>query len=62
MNTRNMKTSRNKVMIIKVRGDFTTMIDINVARTEKYGHNVDEIVHRGSPYEDSISSFSSGEL
>jgi len=27
-------------MITKVLGDFTTMIDINVARMEKYGHNV----------------------
>ena len=28
-------------MTIKVLGDFTTMIDINVARTGKYVHNAD---------------------
>ena len=38
-------------MIIKVPGDSTTMIDINVARTGKYGHNVEELLYavRGFP-------------
>ena len=50
-------------MIIKVLGDFTTMIDINVALTEKYGHNVDEFVRQGSPDEEKLNFMhSSGEL
>ena len=50
-------------MIIKVLGDFTTMIDINVALTEKYGHNVDEFVRQDTPDEEKLNFMhSSGEL
>ena len=49
-------------MIIKVLGDFTTMIDINVARMEKYGHNVDGPPILPPDEKGSNFIYSSGEL